>query len=85
LIFVFGPCEVLIPLLIFPAAEHNTFGVAAVSIIFGLATILTMLAIVYLGYKGTSVIKFKKGEKLWHLVAGLIILTAGLGMQFMGW
>lgn len=85
LIFVFGPCEVLIPLLIFPAAEHNTFGVVAVSIVFGLATILTMMTIVYAGFKGTSIIKFKKGEKSWHLIAGLIILISGIGMTFMGW
>ena len=85
LIFVFGPCEVLIPLLIFPAAEHNTLGVVGVSLIFGLATISTMLAVVFAGYKGTAIINFKKGEKFWHLIAGLIILIAGLGMTFMGW
>lgn len=85
LIFVFGPCEVLIPLLIFPAAEHSTIGIAAVSIIFGLATILTMMTVVFAGYKGTSILKFKKGEKSWHLIAGLIILIAGLGMTFLGW
>lgn len=85
LIFVFGPCEVLIPLLIYPASEHNTLGIVLVSLIFGTATISTMLAMVFLGYKGTSIIRFKKGEKYWHLIAGLIILIAGLGMQFMGW
>ena len=85
LIFVFGPCEVLIPLLIYPAAEHNTLGIALVSILFGTATILTMLTIVLLGYKGTSLIKIKNQERYMHLFAGLIILIAGLGMQFMGW
>jgi nickel/cobalt exporter len=44
-----------------------------------------MLIMVFLGYKGTSFLKFKNGEKFWHLIAGLIILLAGLGMQFMGW
>lgn len=85
LIFVFGPCEVLIPLLIYPAAQHNTIGIVSVSTIFGTATILTMLLIVYLGFKGTSLIKFKQGEKYLHLLAGVVILFAGLGMQFMGW
>ncbi|HYQ58929.1 MAG TPA: sulfite exporter TauE/SafE family protein [Draconibacterium sp.] len=85
LIFVFGPCEVLIPLLIYPAAEHNTFGIAAVSTLFGIATIVTMLAMVLLGYKGISTLRFKKGEKYWNLIAGLIILIAGIGMTFMGW
>lgn len=85
LIFVFGPCEVLIPLLIYPAAQHNTLGVASVSIVFGLATIATMLTMVFIGYKGISTIRLKRGEKFWHLIAGLIILIAGLGMTFMGW
>ena len=85
LIFVFGPCEVLIPLLIYPASQHDTIGIASVSVLFGIATITTMLVMVFVGYKGISTIRFKKGEKFWHLIAGLIILLAGLGMTFMGW
>ncbi len=85
LIFVFGPCEVLIPLLIYPASEHDTFGIVSVSILFGIATIITMITMVLLGYKGISTIRFKEGEKYWTLIAGLIILIAGLGMTFIGW
>lgn len=85
LIFVFGPCEVLIPLLIFPAAQHNALGIFAVSAFFGIATILTMLAVVTLGHKGTSFLKFKKGEKYMHGIAGFVILISGIGMKFLGW
>jgi len=85
LIFVFGPCEVLIPLLIFPAANHSAFGIAAVSAVFGIATISTMLLTVYLGFKGSSFFKIKNGEKYFHLIAGVVILFSGLGMQFLGW
>jgi sulfite exporter TauE/SafE len=85
LIFVFGPCEVLIPLLIFPAAEHNTLGIIAVSVVFGIATILTMLFTVYTGIKGLSFIKIKNGDRYFHLIAGLAILISGVGMQFLGW
>lgn len=85
LIFVFGPCEVLIPLLIFPAAEFSAFGIAAVSIVFGIATIGTMLLSVYIGSKGTGLIRFKNGDKYFHLIAGLVILISGVGMQFLGW
>ncbi|MFB6341044.1 hypothetical protein ACE01N_12980 [Saccharicrinis sp. FJH2] len=85
LIFVFGPCEVLIPLLIFPAAKFSAMGIASVSIVFGIATILTMLLVVYLGFKGTSTIKIKNGDRYFHLIAGLGILISGLGMQFFGW
>jgi len=85
LIFVFGPCEVLIPLLIFPAAEHNTLGIIAVSVVFGIATISTMLVTVYTGIKGLSFVKIKNGDRYFHLIAGLVILISGVGMQFLGW
>lgn len=85
LIFVFGPCEVLIPLLIFPAAEHNWFGVFAVATLFGIATISTMLLTVYVGYTGTSLIRFKQVEKYMHMIAGCVILISGIGIRFMGW
>jgi sulfite exporter TauE/SafE len=85
LIFVFGPCEVLIPMLIFPAAEKSTLGIVLVSLVFGITTILTMLTVVYLGYRGLSVFNFKNKEKYIHLLAGLIILMSGIGIQFMGW
>ncbi|QGY43389.1 hypothetical protein GM418_06865 [Maribellus comscasis] len=85
LIFVFGPCEVLIPMLIFPAAEHSSVGVATVAIIFGLATIVTMLGIVYLGYKGARFLNFKdKGEYV-HIAAGLVIAFLGTSILFLGW
>ena len=45
-IFVFGPCEPLIPLVMYPAARHSTAGVALVAAAFGLATIATMLVII---------------------------------------
>jgi nickel/cobalt exporter len=85
LIFVFGPCEVLIPLVIFPAAEHNMIGVFAVSTVFGIATVSTMLLTVFLGIKGISFVKFNNGEKFFHLIAGSVILTSGIGMHFLGW
>ena len=44
IIFVFGPCEPLIPVLMYPAAHANWLAVTAVCLAFGLATIGTMLA-----------------------------------------
>lgn len=84
LIFVFGPCEVLIPMLIYPAAHQSTLGVFLVALVFGIATIGTMMLVVYLGYQGLSLMRFKGKEYQLHLFAGLIILLAGAGMQFMG-
>lgn len=85
LIFVFGPCEVLIPLLMFPAAKFSVFGIVAVSLVFGLATILTMLSAVLIGIKGIAFFKPKNGDRYFHILAGLVILISGIGMQFLGW
>ncbi len=84
LIFVFGPCEVLIPMLIYPAAQQSGTGIFLVALVFGIATVATMLLVVYLGYRGFSLIKLKGKEYQIHLFAGLVILAAGIGMQFMG-
>lgn len=84
LIFVFGPCEVLIPMLIYPAAELSGMGIFLVALVFGIATVGTMLLVVLLGYQGFSFIKLKGKEHRIHLFAGLVILLAGIGMQFLG-
>jgi sulfite exporter TauE/SafE len=84
LIFVFGPCEVLIPMLVYPAAEQSGMGVFLVALVFGIATVGTMLLVVLLGYQGISLLRFKGKEYQIHLFAGLIILLAGVGMQFLG-
>jgi nickel/cobalt exporter len=84
LIFVFGPCEVLIPMLVYPAAQESGFGVFLVALVFGIATVGTMLLVVMLGYHGLSLVRFKGKEHQLHLLAGVVILAAGAGMQFMG-
>lgn len=85
IIFVFGPCEVLIPMLFIPAVQRSTIGIASVALFFGITTIATMMFIVYLAHLGSSFLKFKSKEKYMHLIAGLVILSAGLGMYFLGW
>lgn len=84
LIFVFGPCEVLIPMLIYPAANESGLGVLLVALVFGIATVGTMMLVVFLGYQGLSMVRLKGREHQLHLFAGLVILLAGAGMQFMG-
>ena len=55
-----------------------------VALVFGIATIGTMMLVVSLGYHGVSLIRFKGKEHQIHLLAGLVILLAGAGMQFLG-
>lgn len=84
LIFVLGPCEPLIPMLMFPAAEANTWGVILVASVFSIVTISTMLLIVILLTKGISFINIGKIERYSHAIAGAIVLLSGIGIQFLG-
>ena len=84
LIFVFGPCEPLIPLLMYPAAENNLFAVIVVTLIFGVTTIATMLAIVITSYYGLSNLSFFKLEKYVHVIAGSTIFLCGTAIKFLG-
>jgi len=84
LIFVFGPCEPLIPLVMYPAAQHSTSGVIMVTAAFGLATILTTVTIIALSSWGLSFVKLGKLERYSHALAGAVIFVSGLAVQFLG-
>lgn len=84
LIFAFGPCEPLIPLLMYPAAKSSIVGVVVVTAVFGLATVLTMLGVVALSLKGLGHINFHQWERYTHAVAGAAICFCGVSIQFLG-
>lgn len=84
IIFVFGPCEALIPLLMYPAAEGSTLGLALVTLVFAAATIGTMLIIVLGASYGLKMIPMKKLERFTHAIAGFTILLCGVAIQFLG-
>ncbi len=83
-IFVLGPCEPLIPLIMYPAAEHSTSGMIMVSVIFSLITIATMLSIVLFATFGFNFIPLGKLERYTHALAGAVILISGAGIIFLG-
>lgn len=84
IIFVLGPCEPLIPLLMYPAARESMAGVLAVTVVFGLVTVLTMLATVALAVKGLQKIRLRAFERYAHALAGSAILACGLAIVFLG-
>lgn len=84
LIFVLGPCEPLIPMLMFPAAESNTWGVILVASVFSIVTISTMLTIVILLSQGVKILNIGKVERYTHAIAGGIIFLSGFAIQFLG-
>ncbi len=83
-IFVFGPCEVLIPILMYPAATESVFGMILVITVFGITTIATMLTIVLISLYGIKFIRMGKLEKYSHAVAGGMILFSGAAIMFLG-
>jgi nickel/cobalt exporter len=83
-IFIFGPCEPLIPILMYPAAQHNYGAVAYISALFAVTTIATMIVIVWLMLKGISVVKLHTLEKYQHVLAGGTIALCGVGIVFLG-
>lgn len=83
-IFVLGPCESLIPLLMVPASQSDPWLVVAVVAVFGLATVATMLTVVTFGYFGLRAKVFDVLERHVHTAAGLAIALSGLGIQLLG-
>ncbi len=83
-IFVFGPCEPLIPLIMYPAARNNMLSVAIVASVFGLITIGTMLTIVLTSSYGLSRLPLRRLEKYSHALAGLAILFSGGAIKLLG-
>ena len=83
-IFFLGPCEPLIPLLMYPAAQDSAWGVAQVSIVFGLITMLTMLVLVLMASYGLKFVKLGKMERFTHAIAGATILLSGIAILFLG-
>jgi len=83
-IFVFGPCEPLIPLLIYPAAQSSIQGVFLVAGLFSLVTIGTMLAVVHGLLSGLHILPLQKIERYTHALAGFVIMLSGLAIQFLG-
>ena len=84
IIFILGPCEPLIPLVMYPAAKHSMSGIIFVASIFSITTILTMLTVVILATYGIQFIPMKRVEKYVHVIAGATILVSGVGIQFLG-
>jgi sulfite exporter TauE/SafE len=83
-IFVLGPCEPLIPTLMYPAAKGNKLGVILVAAVFGVVTIATMLSVVILGVKGINFLPVRRLERYVHALAGFTILLCGCAIQFLG-
>ncbi len=84
IIFVLGPCEILIPLVMYPAAQHNTSGVLAVTLLFSTITVMTMCAAVTVGYYGLKILPTANIDRFMHAIAGGTICLSGFAILFLG-
>ena len=83
-IFVLGPCEPLIPILMYPAAKSSLTGLVGVTVIFGAVTIMTMLGIVMISSLGINIIPLGRLQRYTHALAGGTICLCGVAIQFLG-
>ncbi len=76
-VFVFGPCEPLIPLVMVPAARHSSWGVAWVTLVFGIVTIGTMMTVVAIAWAGAERLRLGRFERYSHALAGGLLTACG--------
>lgn len=81
-IFVFGPCEPLIPILMYPAAKHSITGILLVAGVFALATVATMTVVVTVALLGIDRWRFPRLARYSHALAGLALVACALAIQF---
>jgi len=79
-IFVLGPCEPLIPILMAPAFQVGLWAVVPVTLAFAVTTIGTMAAVVAVAYKGFGVVRLPRLQAHAHTLSGLAITSSGLAI-----
>lgn len=80
LIFAFGPCEPLIPLLFYPAATGGAGQIAVIVAVFAAATLATMLAMVFAGLAFDPRRAFPRLARWEHALAGGVVALCGAAM-----
>ena len=84
IVFVLGPCEALIPLFMYPAAQQSPALVVAVAVVFGVVTLLAMLAAVAVTSLGVQKLKFPSLGRYSHAAAGAAIAACGAAISLAG-
>ncbi|MDI6760920.1 MAG: hypothetical protein QMD05_08835 [Candidatus Brocadiaceae bacterium] len=82
-IFVFGPCEPLIPLM-FLAVQHGWSGIWLTTMAFSVTTVFMVVAQSMLAFMGLSLLPQRSLEKWSHVMAGGVIALTGLAVMFLG-
>lgn len=80
-LFIFGPCEPLIPLMLAPAALGRWWVVALVTAVFAVATLGMMSVVVFAGVKGVQRLSSPALERFAHAGAGLALTVCGMAVK----
>jgi hypothetical protein len=83
-IFIVGPCEPLIPLVILPASRGRWELAALIAAVFGLVTVAAMVGMTLLGVLGLRRLPLAPLARWDHALAGGIIAASGLAIIFLG-
>ena len=81
IIFVFGPCEPLIPVLMYPAMKGGLGQAMAAAAVFSLVTVSTMMVAVFLLLRGVRLFPAERLERYAHALAGFAILSCGIAVK----
>ncbi len=84
IILVFGPCEALIPLLMYPAAQQSGMLVVWVALVFGIVTMATMVAAVAVTSLGIDRLRLPAHSRWASAVAGASVAICGGAVTFLG-
>jgi sulfite exporter TauE/SafE len=84
IIFILGPCEALIPLFMYPAAQQNGALVLLVALVFSVVTVATMLGCVALTTIGLGKIRMPVNPRYAGAIAGLSVAACGGAIALLG-
>lgn len=83
-IFIFGPCESLIPLMLAATAMSGLPGSLSVALVFSGTTVITIMGTVFLLTRGLQKLSLHFLERHAQSLAGLSLVLCGAAMQFLG-
>ncbi len=84
IVFVLGPCEPLIPLMVVPGIAGDWFTVGAVVGVFGLLTLAAMLLAVAAAWRGVGLLGGGRSGRRADALAGLVVAASGAAVLFLG-
>ena len=84
IVFVLGPCEPLIPLMVVPGMARDWLAVAAVVGVFGLLTVGAMLLAVVAAWRGIALLGAGRIGRHADVAAGLVVAASGAAVLFLG-